>query len=267
MNTEVKKELKKIFDSVTNRDHYSVVKEFFELCAISVRNAVDLGRENEAFEKRYRDIAATYTRQQLENFSRGFAILGSEMHKAMNGDTEFCDWAGELYMDSGTSNSKAGQFFTPYHVSHLMAECSLERDEVLGRIEKDPDDVITIYEPTCGAGGLIVASIDVLKGYGVNYSWNCFVDCGDIDPRCVHMTYLTLSLLGVPAVVRLGDALALEYSQAWFTPAYIFAWPHFKSKIGDSGDYPKTPTVKAEPETVPEVSTPIMEKNGQYTLF
>ena len=41
MNLELKKELNRIFDSVANRDYYSVVKEFFELCAISIRNSVD----------------------------------------------------------------------------------------------------------------------------------------------------------------------------------------------------------------------------------
>lgn len=186
-------------------------------------------------------------------------------------------------MDSGTSNGRAGQFFTPYHVSHLMAECSLERDEVLGRIGKDPDDVITIYEPTCGAGGLIVASIDVLKGYGVNYAWNVFVDCGDIDSRCVHMTYTTLSLLGVPAVVRLGDALMMKYHEAWFTPAYLMAWPHFRSRIGKHR-YPYEPTVKApsmapaeaaadaespkaaDVPRMPEIK-PRVEENGQLCLF
>lgn len=278
MNPTVKKDLARIFGSVTNRDHYTVVRDFFELCAISVRNAVDHGNSHGTLEKRYRDVAATYTREQLENFSRGFGILATEMNRAVQGDTEFCDWAGELYMESGTSNSKAGQFFTPYSVSRIMASVNLEREEVMGKFAGDPDHVLTVYEPTCGAGGLVVASVDVLRSYGVNYSWNCFVDCGDIDPRCVHMTYLTLSLLGVPAVVRLGDALKMEYSQAWFTPAYIFAWPHFRARIG-RGNYPRRPTVPEEPgpvraEETPEPSpvtapgpVPKMDENGQYSLF
>lgn len=158
-------------------------------------------------------------------------------------------------MNSGTSNGRAGQFFTPYHVSHLMAECSLERDEVLGRIGKDPDDVITIYEPTCG----------------------------DIDARCVHMTYVTLSLLGVPAVVRLGDALMMKYHEAWFTPAYLMAWPHFRGRIGQHR-YPYEPTVKAPSMAQSEAAAdagnpkaadlpgkpenkPRIEKNGQLCLF
>ena len=283
MNASAKKEISKILGSIHDRDHYTVVRDFFELSAISIRNVVDYGKDHESLEKRYMDVAKSYSKLQLEEFSRALGLLAGEIGKAVQGIAPFSDWAGEIYMDSGTSNGRAGQFFTPYHVSHLMAECSLERDEVLGRIGKNPDDVITIYEPTCGAGGLIVASIDVLKGYGVNYAWNVFVDCGDIDSRCVHMTYVTLSLLGVPAVVRLGDALMMKYHEAWFTPAYLMAWPHFRSRIGQHR-YPYEPTVK-EPSRAPAEAAadaespkaadvprmpknkPRSEKNGQLCLF
>lgn len=280
-------DIARMLGSIHDRDHYTVLRDFFELSAISIRNAVDFGRERDTYEMRYKAIAEKYRKEYLDIIASAFAMLGSQILKAANGDIPFADWAGEIYMNSGTSNGRAGQFFTPYHVSHLMAECSLERDEVLGRIGKDPDDVITIYEPACGAGGLIVASIDALNDAGVNYSWNAFVDCGDIDPRCVHMTYVTLSLLGVPAVVRLGDALMMEYRQAWFTPAYLMAWPHFKKQIG-RGKYPNSATVpkSSEPqekpqeaapeppkeetrEPVPEIAetVPTMDANGQYSLF
>lgn len=276
-------DIARMLGSIHDRDHYTVLRDFFELSAISIRNAVDFGRDRETYEMRYKAIAEKYRKEYLEIIASAFAMLGSQILKATNGDIPFADWAGQIYMDSGTSNGRAGQFFTPYHVSHLMARSILERDEVLGRIEKDPDDVITIYEPTCGAGGLIVASIDVLKGYGVNYAWNVFVDCGDIDARCVHMTYVTLSLLGIPAVVRLGDALMMKYHEAWFTPAYLMAWPHFKGRIGQHR-YPYEPTVKApsmDQENAPADAEspkaadvprlpekkPRVEKNGQLCLF
>ena len=158
-----------------------------------------------------------------------------------------------------------------------MAEVNFDKEKIKAEIDADPDRLITIAEPTCGAGGLIVAAIDVLKDAGVNYAWNVFVDCGDIDSRCVHMTYLTLSLLGVPAVVRKGDALSLDYSETWYTPAYIFAWPHFKSRLR-GGKYPATPTVQEapqEPRAAPEVKVlqdvaqpaPVADADGQYSLF
>lgn len=150
-------------------------------------------------------------------------------------------------------------------------DCSKERDSYeqryLSIVKKYKKEDLNVF----------VEALNVLKDAGINYAWNAFVDCGDIDARCVHMTYLTLSLLGVPAVVRKGDALALEYSETWYTPAYIFAWPHFKSRLR-GGRYPATPTVQEapqEPKTAPvadvlqEVAAPapFADANGQYSLF
>lgn len=276
--TTARKEIPKLLSGIRDRDYYTVVRDFFELSAISIRNAVDLTKREE-YEQRYRNTANKYSKEQLEIFATCLGLFMGEINEAIHGNGEFRDFAGEIYMDSGTSNGKAGQFFTPYNVSHLMAESTLNRDEVESKFSEDPEHVLTLYEPTCGAGGLIVASIDVLNRMGVNYAWNVFVDCGDIDPRCLHMTYLTLSLLGVPAVVRLGDALMMDYREAWFTPAYMFAWPHFKSRIGN-GKYPTSPTVrtrndadKSEKPIIIKEETPIIQpvpqpdENGQYSLF
>ena len=277
------KDISQIFDMVRDRDYYTVVRDFFELSAISIRNNFDHGNEYANLEKRYKEIARGYKKEYLEGFATALGMLGKKIQDAVNGNAPFADWAGELYMDSGTSNGKAGQFFTPYSVSQCMARINFPKDEVLDKLGNDPNRVLTIYEPTCGAGGLIVASIDALNEAGVNYSWNAFVDCGDIDPRCVHMTYVTLSLLGVPAVVRLGDALMMEYRQTWFTPAYLMAWPHFKAQIG-RGNYPNSATVPKSsepPENAPEPpkqetqelaqaiaeTVPTMNANGQYSLF
>lgn len=281
------KDIADILGMIHDRDHYTVIRDFFELSAISIRNNFDHGNEYANLEKRYTEIAQGYKKEYLEGFATALGLLGKKIQDAVNGNAPFADWAGELYIDSGTSNGKAGQFFTPYHLSKLMAECTFDKDKLKAEIAADSDHVITIAEPTCGAGGLIVASIDALNEAGVNYSWNAFVDCGDIDQRCVHMTYVTLSLLGVPAVVRLGDALMMEYRQNWFTPAYLMAWPHFKKQIG-RGNYPNSATVpkstdpqekpqEAAPESpkeetqelVPAIAetVPTMDSNGQDSLF
>ena len=122
-------EIARMLGSIHDRDHYTVLRDFFELSAISIRNAVDFGRDRETYEMRYKAIAEKYRKEYFDIIARAFAMLGAQILKAANGDIPFADWAGEIYMDSGTSNGRAGQFFTPYHVSHLMAECSLERAE------------------------------------------------------------------------------------------------------------------------------------------
>ena len=244
-NDEIAKRLRSIYD----RDYYSVLGDFFEASAISVKNAVDLN-DRDVYENRFADIAKSYGENGMNIFAECLSLFKDEIHKAIHGDAMFRDFAGELYMASGTNSKGLGQFFTPYHVSRLMAECNIEKDRFLDEIEENPDRVITFYEPTCGAGGLIVAAIDVMHAAGINYTHNMFIDCGDIDPRCFHMSYLTLSLLGAPAVVRLGDALSMKYHRAWFTPAYILNWPHFRNELngGKLDSYPTTPTKHANHE-------------------
>ena len=270
-------EIAKKLQSIHDRDYYSVLGDFFEASAISVKNAVDLN-DREVYEKRFADIAKSYGENGMKIFAECLSLFTDEIHAAIHGNAMFRDFAGELYMASGTNSKGLGQFFTPYHISHLMAECNLEKDRFLDEIEKNPDRVITFYEPTCGAGGLMVAAIDVMHSAGINYAHNMFIDCGDIDPRCFHMSYLTLSLLGAPAVVRLGDALSMKYHRAWFTPAYIFNWPHFKKELngGKQDSYPTTPTKHADTdnkveketkENLSAITEPTMDANGQYSLF
>lgn len=151
MGSTATAEIAKMLGSIHDRDHYTVLRDFFELSAISIRNAVDFGRDRETYEMRYKAIAEKYRKEYLDIIASAFAMLGAQILKAANGDIPFADWAGEIYMDSGTSNGKAGQFFTPYSVSRCMAEINFPKEEVLAKLEGDSDRVITIYEPTVKA--------------------------------------------------------------------------------------------------------------------
>ena len=254
------KEITKILQSICyDRNYYDVVRDFFEMSAISIRNAVDYSDKRNEYEERYMRIAKTYNKEHLAKFAEALGLLVTEISKAVDGNGRFADWTGEIYMDSKTYNKDVGQFFTHYHISHLMANVALDWSEIKKRIAEDSDTVITINEPTCGAGGLIVAAIETLQAMKINYAWNVFVDCCDIDSRCVHATYLTLSLLGVPAIVRLGDTLRMEYREAWFTPAYIFAYPHFNKRI-----HKKDNAVKVDKNDV-KIKTEV-DKTGQLSF-
>lgn len=274
----MKKNIVDILNSIVyDRSYYEIVSDFFELSAIAIRNTVDLRPTlRQKYEERYLQTAKHYKPEQLQKFGQALAIFQNEIAKAMDGNAAFADWAGEIYMESKTSNSNLGQFFTPYHVSKVIALCGLDISGIKAKLAADPDNIITIHEPTCGGGGLIVAAIEELHRQKINYTWNVFVDCGDIDARCVHMTYLVLSLLGVPAVVRKGDALMLEYTEDWFTPAYIFAYSHFAKRIAKGG-YPQSPVVVestsqpkiADKNEPPKAPAPAAQKKEirQLSLF
>ena len=53
---------------VRDRDHYTVIRDFFELSAISIRNNFDHGNEYANLEKRYMEIAQGYKKEYLEGW-------------------------------------------------------------------------------------------------------------------------------------------------------------------------------------------------------
>ena len=48
------------------------------------------------------------------------------------------------------------------------------------------------------------------------------IQATDLDVRCVHMTYLHLSLYGIPAVIVHGNTITLDEYDRWYTPAYLW---------------------------------------------
>jgi type I restriction-modification system DNA methylase subunit len=150
-----------------------------------------------------------------------YALLSSVVYD--NG--VFKDYLGDLFMRCNQGNNSTGQFFTPYHISQFMAKATIG-DEVITKAEND--GILTVCDPCCGAGGLMLAALDVLKNdYNINYARNCFIECSDIDIRCVHMTYLQLSLAGVPAIIKHQNSLSRELWSVWKTPAFVFQYHRF----------------------------------------
>lgn len=132
-------------------------------------------------------------------------------------DTGLSDVLGEVYMESVGGNKNTGQFFTPYHVSLACAELAVPKNI--------NDDRILLHEPSCGSGGMVVATAQVLQKRGINYQKTLDVVCQDLDWSAVYMCYVQLSLLGIKAIVAQGDTLAEQYKKGYpkervfYTPA------------------------------------------------
>jgi type I restriction-modification system DNA methylase subunit len=202
---------------------HELLSDVFECSAIAISNKFDF-RNYDSREEKYKAIMNKYdleTRKLIcEIFAKIYMLLSNQISVGFN------DYLGELYMRSETSSSKAGQFFTPYCVSKMCAETSIDQKTIDECIEKDK--ILTMHEPTVGAGGMVLALADVLYNkYHFNIARNLFIECGDIDIRCVHMTYLQLALAGIPAVIYHRDGLTLETWDRWETPAYIMQYPRF----------------------------------------
>ncbi len=204
------------------------LSDLLECGALAIANKTDLCQFDKR-EERYLQIINSYhkdDREYLVNiFGKIFLLLSSVVYD--NGVLN--DYLGEIFMRTNAGNKSTGQFFTPYHISKLMAEMTILDGEAKDKLARD--EIITINDPCCGGGGLLIAALDILRDNHFNYARNCFMDAGDIDIRCVHMTYLQLSLAGVPAIIRHQNALTRELWSVWYTPAYLFQFPRFQKYV------------------------------------
>lgn len=74
---------------------------------------------------------------------------GNMSHDVLGGAYEYL-----LKRFSDGSGTRAGQFFTPREVVELLVELL------------DPKGYESVYDPTCGSGGMLIASANLLKAHG-----------------------------------------------------------------------------------------------------
>jgi hypothetical protein len=204
----------------------SVFSDFVELSALSISNSVDR-QQFDAREKRYLEIVKKYSKDELERFPRMFGeLISSFEHRvavmrksaaAGGASMGLTDVLGEVFMQLDMGNDRTGQVFTPYHVSRLMATMTVGG----GHEAIQRDGFIRACEPAVGAGGMVIALAESMQDAGLNYQQTLHVTCVDIDPVCVHMAYLQLSLLHIPALVVHGNSLSMEVWGMWYTPAHV----------------------------------------------
>ena len=216
--------IKRINASVYRFDKHQLISDVFECGAITISNMVD-SMDKEEREKRYLQVIKKYQKEEQTLIAEIFAMIFALLSSVVYDNGRFYDNLGELFMRCNQGSSSAGQYFTPFQVSAMMARMIIG-DEILEKTQND--GVLTLNDSCCGGGGMMMAALDVLKNkYHVNYTRNCFVLCSDIDRRCVHMTYLQLALAGVPAIVKHQDSLTGETWSIWKTPAFIFQYSRF----------------------------------------
>lgn len=230
--------IKLIHDAARRSDYRRVFADFVEMAAISFSNAVDIHHRDER-ERRYMEIVKAYNPEEVALFPQ----MLSELTLAL--ECEPHDALGMLYGELEVSNKYAGQFFTPYELCRLMARMLID-DEMHQKIADK--GFVTMQEPACGAGSTIIALTEEMRNAGINYQQSLHVTAIDIDPKCVFMCYVQLSLLHVPAVVLHGNTLSLEMHSAWKTPAHIMGGWWYKLRRTE-------PVVALEP--VPEKKGPI----------
>lgn len=169
--------------------------------AIAIANSVDL-REREPREFRYLDIVGRYRTDVIDLFPQ---ILG-ELVQALEAGPG--DVLGALFHDLELHSKARGQYFTPYTLSRFMAQAVLGDPENVKEIIAQ-HGFVTAMEPACGAGLMVIALAEAMRDIGHNYQRHLHVTAIDIDPRTIHMAYVQLSLLHIPAHFMVGNALSV----------------------------------------------------------
>lgn len=167
--------------------------------------------KDEAFktlETQYLKAVKSYSREELNKFAEMMALL-LMAYGGMYGDL-----LGEIAGECEVLSKHAGQFFTPYAVSRLMAQSVFSHVRAL----VEQKGVITVCEPAVGAGGLVIASAEAIADQGVDPRAHVQFDCTDVSRNAFNMAYIQLSMLGLQAVVRHGDTLSMEIWESRPTP-------------------------------------------------
>lgn len=199
----------------------TVFRDFVEMAALAISNRVDRA-QYDSREKRYMEIVGKYKPEEVQRFPAMFSALTesfeARVQGMLNGDgIGLTDVLGETYMMLGISNDRSGQFFTPYAVSKLMA-AMIGGDAAA---QAAAQGFARVQEPACGAGGMVIATAEAFHDAGLNYQQAMHATCVDIDPCCVHMAYVQLSLLHIPAMVVHGNTLSTQIWGHWYTPAHV----------------------------------------------
>lgn len=266
------KEVAATLDRLSGRySRWQIWQDFVTMGAISIANVVD-SPYREAREQMYLDRAKKYSKQDLEALASMLGAVATGME-----DNPNQDFLGEMYMGLDLGNDAAGQFFTPYHICHLMAKMSAG-ESLKEQVEEN--GWISVNDPCCGGGALLLAFANACREEKINFQTSVIFVAQDIDQTVAMMCYIQLSLMGCAGYVKVGNSLTdpLTYQggnilfpiggeNIWYTPMFFRDVWHYR-RLWAQIDMILSPSANAS-VAQPEPETPSLQVNkaGQFTLF
>lgn len=245
---------------------WEVFNDFIGISAIAVSNSVDWIHKDER-EKQYFEIIKKYDKNELELFPKMLVTLVEALKQCAPYPD---DILGNVFHQLELHNKYCGQFFTPQSVCDMMAKMSFSKfDKSIAQ-----KGYISVCEPCAGSGAMILGLAKTITNAKHNYCKHMVVTAIDVDLKCVWMTYLQLSLYGIPAVVIHGNSLTLEEWSQWVTPIYIFDGWLWKQRTGsldeniNNSEKEKTVTATETISKSPQYDIGLkVAENGQMSLF
>lgn len=210
----------KLFRSTLEQFRYrydlrEVFRDWTELAAAEIHQMpyhAGICEQDEAFERveaEYLAVAKRYERPDFDIFADLLAITRAALHKG------YQDFLGSAFMQLEINSDWHAQFFTPYAVSRLMVNLTLDGvKEII-----DAKGYFTLLEPACGAGGMIIAAAQMVHEIPRNPTTGMFFQAIDLDRLCANMTYIQTGLLGLTGAVWHGNTLTMEMTSYRYTPA------------------------------------------------
>ena len=222
MNGTIRKDFVDTFNKLTHKlSPWEVWKDFVVMCSCSFSNALDKSHYDTR-EKLYMDTVKKYTKEESSLIPQLLAYTVMALEE--NPDQDFL---GTIYTELGLVNRQHKQIFTPYNVSRLMAEITMEN--VAQEVKEK--GYITLNDDCCGAGSTLIAGVNtikrILEKQGLNFQNHLLVAAQDIDLTVGLMCYIQLSLLVVAAYIKIDDAISKPMAVGdtlenyWFTPMYF----------------------------------------------
>ena len=217
---DYKKRIVKNLDSfLYKRNKVQVFTDAVEYNALKLAIVVSPQKQEERI-KRIKEIFDTYYADEKDK--QAFDSICLDMTDMLSKMIDhYCDHLGEIYMELSGGKKAAGQYFTPYDVSRLMAEMTVGQSDISG------GKILTFNEPCCGSGGIIVAVADALNSRGFNYTNDAVFVANDIDRNCALMCYLQTSWAAMPAIVLHQDTITQKAWDEFITPAFALQYPKF----------------------------------------
>lgn len=241
---ESQKHIIRLLEGLSGRySRWEIWQDFIIMSAISLANAIN-GPYREEREKAYLARAGKYSKQELDVFVEMLAEVVMNMERDPDQD-----FLGELFMALDMGNEWKGQFFTPYNVCRMTAAITYGPD-MQDRIDRD--GWISVSDPACGAGALLIAFANECRRKGINYQTSVLFTAQDVDFLAGCMCYVQLSLMGCPGYVVIDDTIAHPStcydkrgllprggSNVWYTPMYFRDVWHYRRLLAKTNTLAK----------------------------
>jgi type I restriction-modification system DNA methylase subunit len=165
----------------------------------------------ERLEARYMgEFVPKYGREGLTYFAQMLGIL------QLASSLEKFDFLGEVYGELELYRKRNAEFFTPDTISRTVAKMLLDRTFLEREISEA--GYIAIQEPACGAGSMLIATVQAVEELGFDPCQTMFFEGTDINRICFNMTYIQMSILGIAGYVIHGNSISQEIWEKRPTP-------------------------------------------------